>query len=83
MTQRPASYERYIDERVFDGLERLHEEAEERGVDMTTLAFAWVLARVDGAVCGPMRASHLDPILAARALELSVDDVRRIGGLFE
>ena len=42
-----------------------------------------VLARVDGAVCGPMRAAHLDPILAARDLELSVDDVQRIGGLFE
>jgi len=83
MTQRPASYERYVDERVFDGLDRLREEAEQRGVDVSTLAFAWVLARVDGAVCGPMRAAHLAPILAARDLELSVDDVQRIGGLFE
>jgi len=82
MTQRPSSYERYVDDRVFAGLDRLREEAERRGTDMTTLAFAWVLARVDGAVCGPMRAEHLDPILAARELELSQDDVERIGGFF-
>jgi aryl-alcohol dehydrogenase-like predicted oxidoreductase len=50
---------------------------------MPTLAFAWVLARVDGAVCGPTRVEHLDPVLAARELELSQDDVQRIGGLFD
>jgi hypothetical protein len=42
-----------------------------------------VLARCDGAVCGPNRASHLDPILEARGLQLSPDDVERIGGFFE
>jgi aryl-alcohol dehydrogenase-like predicted oxidoreductase len=79
MTQRPASYERYVDDRVFDGLDRLREEAERRGVDMPTLAFAWVLARVGG----PMRAEHLDAVLAARELELSADDVQRIGAVFD
>jgi len=83
MTQRPASYERYVNDRVFDALDRLREEAERRGVDLPTLAFAWVLARVDGAVCGPMRAEHLDVVLAARELELSQDEVRRIGALFD
>jgi aryl-alcohol dehydrogenase-like predicted oxidoreductase len=83
MTQRPGPYERYVDERVFDGLDRLRSEAKARGVDMSTLAFAWVLARVDGAVCGPMRAAHLDPIFAARELELSPADVQRIGGFFD
>jgi aryl-alcohol dehydrogenase-like predicted oxidoreductase len=83
MSQRPSSYERYVDDRVFDGLDRLRDEAERRGVDMPTLAFAWVLARVDGAVCGPTRVEHLDPVLAARELELSQDDVQRIGGLFD
>jgi aryl-alcohol dehydrogenase-like predicted oxidoreductase len=67
---------------VYDGLDKLGEEAGARGVDLTTLAFAWVLARVDGAVCGPNRAEQLDPILAARELELSPDDVERIGGFF-
>jgi aryl-alcohol dehydrogenase-like predicted oxidoreductase len=83
MTQRPASYERYVDDRIFDGLDRLRGEAERRGADMPTLAFAWVLARVGGAVCGPMRAEQLDPVLAARELELAPDEVERIGGLFD
>jgi aryl-alcohol dehydrogenase-like predicted oxidoreductase len=82
MTMRPGPYEQLVDDRVFDGLDRLREEADARGVDLATLAFAWVLARVDGAVCGPNRAEQLDPILAARELQLSADDVERIGGFF-
>jgi aryl-alcohol dehydrogenase-like predicted oxidoreductase len=83
MTMRPGPYERLIDDRVFDGLDRMREEAEAHGVDLPTLAFAWVLARVDGAVCGPNRAEQLDPVLAARDLPFSSDDVDRIGGFFE
>jgi aryl-alcohol dehydrogenase-like predicted oxidoreductase len=82
MTMRPGPYEQLVDDRVFDGLDKLREEADTRGVDLPTLAFAWVLARVDGAVCGPNRAAQLDPILAARDLELSPADVDRIGGFF-
>jgi aryl-alcohol dehydrogenase-like predicted oxidoreductase len=83
MTQRPGPYERYVDDAIFDGLERLAAEASERGVEMAALAFAWVLARCDGAVCGPNRAAYLDPILAAREIELTPDDVERIGGFFD
>jgi aryl-alcohol dehydrogenase-like predicted oxidoreductase len=82
MTQRPGPYERYRDDRVFDALEALEAEAATRGVDMATLAFAWVLAVCDGAVCGPNKASQLDPILAARAVDLRAVDVERIGDLF-
>jgi aryl-alcohol dehydrogenase-like predicted oxidoreductase len=82
MTQRPDPYVGYLSERVFDGLDLLRAEAERRGVGMAALAFAWVLARVDGAVCGPNRADQLDPILVARDLELTADDVERIGGFF-
>jgi aryl-alcohol dehydrogenase-like predicted oxidoreductase len=81
MTQRPGPYERYVNEGVFDALEALEREAAARNVDIATLAFAWVLARCDGAVCGPNRATQLDPVLAAQALVLSQDDVDRIGGL--
>jgi aryl-alcohol dehydrogenase-like predicted oxidoreductase len=80
---RPGPYERLADDRVFDGLDKLREEADARGVDVPTLAFAWVLARVDGAVCGPNTAQQLDPILAARELELSPDDVDRMGRFFD
>ena len=82
MTLRPEPYERLVDDRVFDGLDALRAEAAARGVDLPTLAFAWVLARADGAVCGPNRAEQLAPVLAARELALSPDDVERIGGFF-
>jgi aryl-alcohol dehydrogenase-like predicted oxidoreductase len=83
MTQRPGPYQRYLDDKVFDGLDLLQAEADARGVSMAAVAFAWVLARCNGAVCGPNRASHLDPILEARDLQLSPDDVQRIGGFFQ
>jgi aryl-alcohol dehydrogenase-like predicted oxidoreductase len=85
MTQRPGPYERLVDDRVFDGLDRLREEAERRGVEMATLAFAWVLSHplIAGAVCGPGRAAHLDPVLAARELALSPEERQRIGSYFQ
>ena len=57
MTLRPGPYEQFLDDRVFDGLDLLEAEAEALGVDMATLAFAWVLSSplVTGAVCGPSR----------------------------
>ncbi|HZT16395.1 MAG TPA: aldo/keto reductase [Gaiellaceae bacterium] len=82
MTQRPEPYAHLEDGRVFDALDRLHEEARARGVDIAALAFAWVLARADGAVCGPNTAAQLDPVLAARELRLTDDDAERIGALF-
>jgi aryl-alcohol dehydrogenase-like predicted oxidoreductase len=82
MTQRPGPYERYADDRVFDGLDALAREAASRGVSMSALAFAWVLHRCDGAVCGPNRAAHLDPVLEAMDIELTADDAERIGGFF-
>jgi aryl-alcohol dehydrogenase-like predicted oxidoreductase len=84
MTMRPGPYEHLRTDTVFDGLDRLREEADVRGVEMATLAFAWVLAHpgVSGAVCGPMRPEHLEPVLAARDLALTESDHRQIGGLF-
>jgi aryl-alcohol dehydrogenase-like predicted oxidoreductase len=82
MTQRPGPYERYVDEHIFVGLEALADEAASRAVSMAALAFAWVLHRCDGAVCGPNRADHLDPVLEAITIELSDEDVARIGGYF-
>jgi aryl-alcohol dehydrogenase-like predicted oxidoreductase len=83
MTQRPGPYERFVDDNVFDALEALQDEAASRGVSMAGLAFAWVMHRCDGAVCGPNRATHLDPILEAMHIDLTNDDVERIGGFFE
>jgi aryl-alcohol dehydrogenase-like predicted oxidoreductase len=85
MSQRPGPYESLVDDRVFDGLDRLSAEAESRGVDMATLALAWLFAHphVSGAVCGPNTAAQLDPVLAARQVELSQADFERIGRFFE
>ena len=83
MTQRPGGYAHYNDDRVFDALDALADEAASRGVSMAGLAFAWVTHRCDGAVCGPNRAVHLDPVLEAVQIELTNEDVGRIGGFFE
>ncbi|HET7137266.1 MAG TPA: aldo/keto reductase [Gaiellaceae bacterium] len=82
MTQRPGPYERFVDDSVFDSLDALADEAASRGVSMAGLALAWVMHRCDGAVCGPNRATHLDPVLEAMQLELTNEDVVRIGGFF-
>jgi len=82
MTQRPGGYARYNDEAVFDALDAFADEAASRGVSMAGLALAWVMHRCDGAVCGPNRASQLDPVLEAMQIDLSNEDVERIGGFF-
>ena len=82
MAQRPGPYESYVREHVFDALAALADEAASRGVSMAALAFAWVLHRCDGAVAGPGRAEHLDPVIEAMSIELSDEDVLRIGGFF-
>ena len=84
MTQRPGPYESYVSDSVFDGLDSLAAEAEARGVDLPTLAFAWVLASpgVAGAVCGPMRPEQLEPVLTAEKLALDAMERDRIAGFF-
>ncbi len=84
MTQRPEPYERFVDDRIYDGLDLLAAEAASRGIDLPTLAFAWVLEHpaVTGAVCGPSRAEHLEPVLAALELSLTPAERDRIGSFF-
>jgi aryl-alcohol dehydrogenase-like predicted oxidoreductase len=84
MTQRPEPYEHFVEDRVFDGLDRLAAEAADRGTDMASLAFAWVLSHphVTGAVCGPSRPAHLEPVLAALDVPLSKQEREHIGSFF-
>jgi aryl-alcohol dehydrogenase-like predicted oxidoreductase len=65
MTMRPEPYAGFTNDEIFDRLEALGAEAEERGVDMATLAIAWALERVDSVVIGPRRAEHIEPALRA------------------
>jgi aryl-alcohol dehydrogenase-like predicted oxidoreductase len=85
MTLRPGPYEKFVDDRVFDGLDLLEDEAEALDTDMATLAFAWVLSNpeVSGAVCGPSRPAHLEPVLAALELPLTAEQRERVGSFFE
>jgi len=77
MTLRPEPYERLLRAEVFRGLDRLRGHAEARGVDMATLALAWVMAHplVTAPILGPRRPEQLEP--ARRALELRLDPAER------
>ncbi len=85
MTMRPEPYEHLVGDRLFDGLDKLEAAAGERRVSMAALAFAWVLSnpQIAGAVCGPSRAAHLEPVLAARELPLTDEERDRIGSFFQ
>jgi aryl-alcohol dehydrogenase-like predicted oxidoreductase len=77
MTLRPQPYAHLDDDAVYGGLERLADAARQRGVDMPTLAFAWLLSdpRVAGVVVGPRRPEHLEPAVAA--LDVALTEVER------
>ena len=77
MTLRPEPYAHLDCDEVYGGLERLADAARQRGVDMPTLAFAWLLSDplVAGVVVGPRRPEHLDP--AVNALDLALTEAER------
>jgi aryl-alcohol dehydrogenase-like predicted oxidoreductase len=85
MTQRPEGYADYVSDRVFDSLDALEAEAQERSVSMAGLALAWLLAQPEltGVVVGPTRAEHLAPVTEALSLELDPTDVTRLAEVFE
>jgi aryl-alcohol dehydrogenase-like predicted oxidoreductase len=80
MTLRPEPYAQYANERTFQGLAALSEEARARGVEMSALALAWVLhhPRMTAAIIGPRRLAHLDSALAALDVTLSAADATRL-----
>jgi aryl-alcohol dehydrogenase-like predicted oxidoreductase len=84
MTLRPEPYRHLEADRVHDALDRFGAEAEARGVERTTLAFAWLLSdpRVEAVVLGPRRAEHLEPALRALELPLEADERDRLAALF-
>jgi aryl-alcohol dehydrogenase-like predicted oxidoreductase len=76
MTLRPEPYLEFDQERIWRGLERLAAAAEARGVDMATLAYAWLFSNPDvtAVVVGPRRPDHLEPARRALDLDLSQDE---------
>lgn len=84
MTLRPEPYGAYLNERVHDGLDALRGHAVERGVDMATVALAWIMKhpRVTAPIVGPRRPDQLEPALRALELDLTDDEWARIGAYF-
>lgn len=85
MSLRPEPYAHLDCERVYRGLELLQAEADRRGVDLATLALAWVVSHplVAGTIVGPRRPSQLAPVRAALELELDADERDELAGLFD
>jgi aryl-alcohol dehydrogenase-like predicted oxidoreductase len=84
MTLRPEPYQHLISDTVYSGLAAFAEEARGRGVEMSTLAIAWVLhqPRADAAIIGPRTTAQLDAALSASSLTLSDADAARLAQLF-
>ncbi|MBM2822788.1 MAG: Aldo/keto reductase, partial [Thermoleophilia bacterium] len=84
MTQRPESYLRYANDRVFTALEAFEDEARARGVSMAGLAIAWLLGvpEITAVIVGPARAEHLEPVQEALSLELTSAERAHLQGLF-
>jgi aryl-alcohol dehydrogenase-like predicted oxidoreductase len=84
MTTRPEPYLHLDDETVYQGLDLFAAAAAERGVDMATLACAWLLAdpRIAAIVVGPRRPEHLEPAQAALELELTSAERHELASLF-
>jgi len=63
---------RYWQEAQFDAVERLKKEVEARGLDLVTVAIAWVVAQkgVTSAIIGASKPAQLASSLAAAELEL-------------
>jgi aryl-alcohol dehydrogenase-like predicted oxidoreductase len=81
MTQRPEPYRELVTGRTFDALARLEAMASGRGISMTGLALAWLLAdeRVTQIVIGPGRPEHLAPVGEALAHPLTAAERAAVG----
>ena len=84
MTLRPGPYAHLDRDEVWRGLEALRRRAAALGVEMATLALAWLLTdpRVTAVIVGPRRPEHLDPAVRALELELSAAERTELASLF-
>ena len=84
MTMRPEPYRRFETEVVYDAIDAFAERAREHGTTPAALAIAWLLAQpqVTAVVIGPRRPEHLEPALAALALDLSPAEADELAELF-
>ena len=84
MDLRPEGQLHLARDETYAGLDALAAAAAVRGVDLTTLAYAWLVAdpRVTSIVVGPRRPEHLEAPLAALELDLAPDERDELAALF-
>jgi len=82
MTMRPEPYRHLETDAVYDGLEKLEQQAGARGVSAGGLALAWALGNASSVVVGPRRPEHLDVVRDALSLDLTAADRKNVGSLF-
>jgi 1-deoxyxylulose-5-phosphate synthase len=75
--------DRYWNERMFDTVEALRPLAREAGLDLVTMAVAWVMAKpaITAPIIGASRPEQLAPVLAAAATRLAPEVVARLDEL--
>ena len=81
-SKRATGVRRYMNERGWGTVEVVREVAEARGVEMTTVAVAWLLQQpsVTAPILGANTPEQLAPALAALDLRLTDDEVKRLDG---
>jgi aryl-alcohol dehydrogenase-like predicted oxidoreductase len=74
-----------VSEKTYPALDALHRYATERGVDMASLALAWVMSHpvVTAPLIGPRRPEHLDIVNSALEIKLDADERATIAGFFK
>ena len=70
----------YYADADYDIVDRVVDVAKERGVSPAQIALAWMLGKpgVTSPIIGASKMEHLDQAVAAMAIRLSADDVRRV-----
>ena len=84
MSLRPEPYAHLENDRTYRALGQLEAVARRRGLDMSALAIAWLLAddRVTAVVVGPRRPAHLAPALTALDVQLSQAEHDELSAIF-
>jgi aryl-alcohol dehydrogenase-like predicted oxidoreductase len=85
MTQRPEPYEKLLNDRTFDALDRLEALGRERNTSMAGVALAWLLAddRITQVVVGPGGPEHLEPVREALQNPLTSDERAWLDTIFD
>lgn len=84
MRLRPEPYQHLLRDEIFAALDQFRDKAEQRGVDMATLALAWILShpQTTSIIVGPRTPQHLAPVGAALGLKLSEQERDALTALF-